>query len=184
MATGRRDNNWNILRAAISCVTRNGGRTFFADGTLPQQSRCRGPETPLKSPLSMMLLVHSGNATRIWQKFPGKKRRQKLSVSFFVENALTARRLWRALNQEGCYVLAAYHIWRPMVWTHVYLCHFPTPAPFWQCGFEHRHRREKQGYELTFNSGTSRTTGRNGLESLLGFDNLDLELWDRHGCWR
>ena len=128
----------------------------------------------------------------------------------FRNAALTARKLWKALNIEG----ASGHAdspWRPTVWTHIFLWHLPsvmdrhkTLAPFWQYGFENRHKREKEGYSNTFNvgivkrspqvgarllylslfSGTSATTGKTGLESLLGADNLDLELWDLHGFER
>ena len=110
--------------------------------------------------------------------------------SYAAAAALT-RRCWRALNTEGSAGSAATQDWRPTVWTHVFLCHLPktlafhgTLAPFWQYGFEHRHAREKRGVQVTMNLGSSSTTGKSGLEDLLSWDNLDLELWEKYGHHR
>ena len=72
-----------------------------------------------------------------------------------------------------------------------FYCHLPSALqlhktlwPFWQYGFEHSHGRQKRSFERSMRGGVSRTTGRNGLEVVLGADNLDLELWDLYGMER
>ena len=70
-----------------------------------------------------------------------------------------------------------------------HLTHIPaytyTPLPIYPLTrFEHRRRREKQTFERTVRCGVSRTTGRNGFETLLGADNLDFELWEFYGYER
>ena len=69
------------------------------------------------------------------------------------------RRMWRALK-DGASGDAERQLWRPTVWTHVFFWHLPKSlefhgalAPFWQYGFENRHKREKRGFSRTFNAG-------------------------------
>ena len=73
----------------------------------------------------------------------------------FCETAGNARRYWRALNTEGRSGMAGTRRWRSTAWTHVFLCRLPNTlqqhgslAPFWQYGFENRHKRERCGLQM------------------------------------